>query len=407
VAGFQISPDSARVVYLADQDVDEVFELYSVPVAGPASEGVKLNGTLVDKGDVSDVFEISPNSKRVVYFADQEADEQFRLYGVPIAGPASAGVRLSEGPWDERVVSGDSKWVVYRAGPDPWELYSVPIEGPASASVKMNGPMVAGGGVLEYEFGVSPDGSRVVYLANQQTVSAVELYSVPIEGPSSAGVKLNGPLSVGGNVSGYAISPDGSRVAYGANQDSVSVIELYSVPIEGPSSAGVKLNGPLPTGGNVETARFSVDGAWVVYEADQLVDGLYQLFRAPATGPAGSDEMIWARDVHGLLVWQTEDSEWLVIWGPWPGVDTVYRLWVAPLAGTPDPSGAELVPADELVPGGQVVWFGVASSNLWVVYVADQETDGKHELYRVQLPGLVFTDGFESGDTGSWTAAVP
>jgi hypothetical protein len=49
VGGFQISSDSARVVYVADQDTNDVLELYSVPL-GSSSAPVKLNGALVPGG---------------------------------------------------------------------------------------------------------------------------------------------------------------------------------------------------------------------------------------------------------------------------------------------------------------------------------------------------------------------
>ena len=47
----QFSPDSSRVLYVADQDTDEVFEIYSVPAGGGTP--TKLNGPLVAEGDVS------------------------------------------------------------------------------------------------------------------------------------------------------------------------------------------------------------------------------------------------------------------------------------------------------------------------------------------------------------------
>jgi hypothetical protein len=77
ISNFQISPDSNRVVYRADQDTDEVYELYSVPLAGGSP--VKLNGTLVSGGRVWN-FQISPNSGRIVYRADQDTDEVVELY---------------------------------------------------------------------------------------------------------------------------------------------------------------------------------------------------------------------------------------------------------------------------------------------------------------------------------------
>ena len=45
---FLISPDSSRVVYRADQQTNEVFELYSVPLDGGSV--TRLNGSLVEMG---------------------------------------------------------------------------------------------------------------------------------------------------------------------------------------------------------------------------------------------------------------------------------------------------------------------------------------------------------------------
>ena len=46
---FQVTPDGS-VVYVADQDTDNVFELYSVPIGGGAT--TKLNGALTAGGEV-------------------------------------------------------------------------------------------------------------------------------------------------------------------------------------------------------------------------------------------------------------------------------------------------------------------------------------------------------------------
>ena len=63
--------------------------------------------------------------------------------------------------------------------------------------------------------------------------SVSEIYSVPAAG--GAPVKLNAALPPGGNVSsgGLQFSPDGSRVLYSADQDTVGVDELYIVPAAG------------------------------------------------------------------------------------------------------------------------------------------------------------------------------
>ena len=72
------APDGSRLVYLADAEQDEVYELFSVPIGGGTA--TKLNGPLVAGGDVSNgvlLYQISPDSSRVVYLADQDADEVF------------------------------------------------------------------------------------------------------------------------------------------------------------------------------------------------------------------------------------------------------------------------------------------------------------------------------------------
>src|SRR5262245_3739087 len=157
VQQFRLSPDAQRVVYLADQETDEVFELYSVPTGGgPAT---KLNGSLVPSGDVVS-FRISADSSRVVYRADQQTDGSFDLYSVPIGGGT-------------RVVLGTS---------------------------------------VEPEFEVTPDGSRVVYCDHDPTwFDNILMFSVPISG--GVKVPLNPELAAGNHMQGFVISPDSAWAA--------------------------------------------------------------------------------------------------------------------------------------------------------------------------------------------------
>ena len=64
--------------------------------------------------------------------------------------------------------------------------------------------------------------------------------------PAITNLKLNDPLVPSGDVESFDISPDGSRVVYRADQDADGVTELYSVPIAG--SPVTKLNGALVPG---------------------------------------------------------------------------------------------------------------------------------------------------------------
>jgi hypothetical protein len=69
--------DSQNVFYLADQEQDEIFELYTVPIAGGAI--TKQNNPLPAGGDVTSAFP-TPDSSKLVYNADQEANELFDLF---------------------------------------------------------------------------------------------------------------------------------------------------------------------------------------------------------------------------------------------------------------------------------------------------------------------------------------
>jgi len=291
VSSFQISLNGDRVVYRADQDTDEVIELYSVPIGG--GEAVKLNDTLTGGGAVIS-FLISPNGDRVVYRADQREDNVFELYSVLIeeggeavelSGTLTGGEDVSEG----FQISPNGDRVVYRADQDTnnvIELYSVPIEG--GAVVRLNGTLTPFGSVDSFR--ISPDGTRFVYRADQDTIDVFELYSVPIEGGVNP-VKLNSLLTENGDVSSFQISPnDGRRVVYRADQETDNQFELYSVPIEGGSA--VKLNDMFTEGGDV-TNRFQISpNAGVVYRGDRETNNQFELYSCPLLLDDGEDDCL-------------------------------------------------------------------------------------------------------------------
>ncbi|MBP6531265.1 MAG: hypothetical protein KA260_14175, partial [Burkholderiales bacterium] len=85
-----ISPDSARVVFRGDLVADEVFELFSVPIAAVNSR-VTLSGAVVSGGDVDfSGFQISPDSARVLFRGDVVTNDQNELFRVQIGGKALA-----------------------------------------------------------------------------------------------------------------------------------------------------------------------------------------------------------------------------------------------------------------------------------------------------------------------------
>jgi Tol biopolymer transport system component len=281
----RISSDGSRVLYLADQTTDEVFEIFSVPTTGGTP--AKLNGTMGAGGDVSTLgLQFSPDGSRVVYFADQNADNVNELFSVPSAGGAAVklnGTLVANGDVGSNgiLISPDSSRVVYTADQDSdntFEIFSVPIAG--GTAVKLSGPMVAGGNVALGAGGraITPDGSRVIYVADQNTDEVQELFSAPITGGTP--VKLNGPMATGGDVqpNSLSLSPNGSRVLYVADQETDGLGELFMAPVAG--GTPVRVNGPMAAGGGANTAggQFTPDGSRIVYVAQQDTAGTAELY---------------------------------------------------------------------------------------------------------------------------------
>ena len=301
VSSFNISPDNSRVIYLADQDQAGIYELYSVPQGGPTGSGVKLNGNLISGGTIYG-WQISPDSRRVVYQADQQTVGARELFSVPIGGPAAEGIKLNGtlapgGYTQGWQINADSTRVVYDARQNGvLELFSIPIGGPTGSEVKLNG-----GGNLD-RFRISPDGHWTIYMADQQTAGVLELFSVPIAGPPTSGVKLNKTPVPGGHVWDFLISPDSSRVVYLADQDTLGTREIYSVQGRGSATAGFKLNGILPTGGQVDNYQITPNSNRVVYLADQQIHGVSELYGVPIGGPAAAGVKLNGALVLGGIV---------------------------------------------------------------------------------------------------------
>jgi hypothetical protein len=255
------------------------LELFSVPISGGA--GTKLNGAIVAGGDLIS-FDIDQAGSRVAYVADQDIDNVLDLYSVPVNGGAATKLSGAMVPDGDVHIDGyhftpDGSRIIYvadRQTDDVLELYSVPAAG--GASVKLNGNLGTTGSVNPFVVSISADGSRAIYHADQETDETFELYSAPVAGGPFS--KLNGALVAGGDVIYALISPDGSLVVYTADQEADDVTEIYGVPITG--GAASKLNGPLVSGSDV--AAFSIQispyNNVAIYMADQEVAGIRELF---------------------------------------------------------------------------------------------------------------------------------
>lgn len=212
------------------------------------------------------------------------------------------------------------------------ELYAV--SGSGGTPIKLNGPMVPSGGINGKGVAISRDGSRAVYLADQLVDSAFELFSAPSTGGEAT--RLNAPMVVGGDVlqSSVFISANSSRVVYRADADTDEVVELYSVPIAG--GAPTKLNGQLTLGGDVleGSLQFSPDSSHVLYLADQEANDVVELYEVSSLGGDPlklNGPMIVGGDVTSALFTPNGSR---VVYRADQDSDEVFELYSVPSLGT-------------------------------------------------------------------------
>jgi hypothetical protein len=384
VTEFQVSPDTAWIVYRADQDADGVFELYSVPALGGPI--LKLNGPMAPGGDVQPfgrLVRITPDSRKVVYLADQETDGDYGIFSVPIDG-SEPPVRLNTiAPalliTVSFTISQDSAWVIYRAS-FPTKIYSVPITG--GSETRLDGPGELGLLTLVEVAGTGPE-PRVLYVADDLTRGVFELFSVPVTGGPST--RLNEPMQPNGDVNRYVITPDGQHVIYRADRETDDLFEIYSVPIAGGPS--IKLNAPLPAGaGGPQFGLFSVDftsdSATLVYILDQETRGIDELFAVPVEGgPAVklSGPMQPNGDVHAFRV--APDGA-TVVYSADQISDSVADLFSVPIAG-----GIATQLGPPLSSAGVVPGFDISPTGPTVIYHARRGATPEGELVSVPIGG--------------------
>ncbi len=308
VIDFKISKTSSHVVYISDQDTDGDVEIYSVPI-DRSSASIKLNSTLDNNGDVGDFddstedFLISDDGSWVIYFADQDTNNVLELYSAPTIG-GSNSVKLNGnlpngGDVSEFKISPDGSRVVYIAEQSTnniLELYSVPINHTGN-SIKLNGELIADGEVCEFQ--ISNDGMTVVYVADQDTNNVDELYSVSITGGNAT--KLNIGFPDDGNDISFSISKDSATVVYLADQLVDETFELFVVPIHRQIGPG-RLNPSLVFNGDVRSFQISEDSRHVVYLADQIIDDTTGVFSAPIDGTLPPIQLNTGGDVIDFIM---------------------------------------------------------------------------------------------------------
>ena len=316
---FAFTTDSSHVVYLADQEVDNRVEMYSVPVAGGMA--VKLNPALVSGGNISD-FKIDPESGRVVYVADQETNDVFELWSIAGTGGGLSklsGTMVSGGDISVFRIDPLSNRAVFSADRETdgkFEVYSVPLVG--GTPLKLNPPIVLTGGGdsgISSEFAVNTIIPVVVFIAREAASPRGSVYMIPTAGGPLTKLSFNMPAT--DRIIDARISPAGDRVVFNVatsndaqNRGFAFVGNLYSNLIGAGNPANVTETADPYNG--VDFFRFTPDGSRVVYRYQKndasparLESATMLGVRTPLYVPGASDPPLFNFDI-------SPDSQWVV-----------------------------------------------------------------------------------------------
>lgn len=429
VSSFQLTPDGQFVIFLADKNIDETFELFSVPVQGGIP--LKLHSDLINPNQDVSAFKIAADSQKVIYSANIDNISLPDFYATSLDQNNSINLTAGLFNLSSFEVTSNSSNIVFLAQeiPNPFfELFTVSLSG--GKAVKLNPPFVLGQNV--FDFKLYPNSNRVAYRAFQDDLAKLDIYQVDLEGsnlkqitePAPNGglvfsnyeiapnesnlvyvtsqiqpgifnllsystslgtlTNLNSVLPVDGGVNSFSISPDSQWAVYKADQILDEKYEIFSVPIIGGNVT--PLNGPIQNQGSVISYQITANSERVIYRADANAPNLIELFSVPITGGAAvrlNPDLVNNGDVESFTI---NNSENKIFYLSDQLVNDRSELFSVPDNG----SNAAIKVNADLIPGGNVINFNFNSAGTRLFYLADQEIDGKIELYtRVIAPPLI------------------
>lgn len=186
---FLWAPNDTYLAYVADQETDDVFELYITAFDGSVV-GVKVSAALTTGGDVdtSEGFVWGTLSNQIVYRADQDTDEVFELYSSTTDGEASTtGVKISGDLVAGGSIKSDFKLspfgsiVAYVADLETdgvFNLYATTLEEGGTDDARLSANTDAANAVFQYAW--STDGNKVFYIADQDVDGLNDAYTAAI-----------------------------------------------------------------------------------------------------------------------------------------------------------------------------------------------------------------------------------
>lgn len=336
-------------------------------------------------------FEVPITTSRVV-FPVKDGNTPRHLYSVSIEGGSPtelSNVELSL--LDHFEISADGSYVVFAAKPagsNAIEIYGTPTAGGFTRSF---GPLDA---VLDFcfhpsleeifcDFGVSHDGSRVLFLRDG------DLHSASTE----TGVTTNLTSGLGGSAQRFIIPADEDRVILFRGPGKFYLRQVDVLPIDGGPRVPLTSNFPDP-----RVNLFTLDDAGERLIMRMLLDesggGEEIIYQAPLVGSPGTFLSPFSTFFGSAHLFTASNR---LVYNSSEGVFTT------DIAGTRSPLLVRPLPFSSV----NRDTFDFTPDGDRLVYIAREDLDGPIELWSVELGSILFNDSFEDGDLSRWSSVFP
>jgi hypothetical protein len=391
-------PDGVYAVYASFQTSSSVNRVRLVRL-----DGARPPLTLATMTSVREL-KVTPDGSRVLVYAAGPAE----VYALPTSGgalvPLTHGLMVDRGgsPWPMSEVSPDGSHVVFLSDPvafGRFELFTVPVDG-RSPPQRLHRPRLASESVGRYfdgapylddpPFSFGADGKSVLFFASYLRRGSVvgsrhlQLLVAPVDANGSARVLTDFPwppflFTDDPNwMNALRVAPTGGWLAYQTTTTTFGddLSRLFGVRADSGPRVALSTTSNVPVRvGDGNAFRISGDGAQVVFVARTgSQDGLHSV---PIDGSASpseiSEPMGGNSDVKDLGL---QDGWALYLADPTNEVQELFRV--------PIPGGLVERVSGALVAGGDVESFATGAGR--VVYLADQDVNGRLELYLSTLP---------------------
>jgi Tol biopolymer transport system component len=305
------------------------------------------------------------------------------------------------------------EWIVWR-GNISNDMRRSRIDG--SALSILAHPPISSSAVGPLSLSVSPDGTRVLYLADHEKDNRIELFSVAVEDSSDL-VKHSTPLEAyATDVRAVQLSVDGDLAVFEVENEVAETRTLHAAPTDG-STPPVQLLAPFSGPPLFDgSERLSADSNWLVYRDlagptlysvrtdgsggthvlsnlffvydHEIVDSTTVVFRGSF---AGMVDALATVPIDGSSAASLLSTVSMTVHA-WAPTSDAHAVFVAEQAGNvflfrvPNDGSQSAAPMTAALPSTAVPFQMTADAST-AVFVADAEVAGRFDLYAVPLDG--------------------